>query len=40
MRLGRIRRLIITTPDYQQWFHIDLENLTVSVKPYPAKKKE
>jgi hypothetical protein len=30
-RLGRIRRLIALTPDWERWFSIDLEHLTVHV---------
>jgi hypothetical protein len=32
LRLGRIRKLIAITPDWEKWFIIDLEKLEVHVR--------
>jgi hypothetical protein len=37
-RLGRIRRLMATTPDWKKWFTIDLETLIVRVIQQPQWK--
>jgi hypothetical protein len=36
--LGRIYRLMATTPDWQRWYEIDLETLTVHIIPKPEWK--